>query len=86
MDKLAHLLTGSLMQVGGLLREIVYATMYVGINVKVLLTHGIKDAEWFLRGGSIIEIDQRSAVYFTLQNRKILAYFLDIDRAHKAWK
>ena len=62
IDKLAHLFTSSLMQIGSLLRKIVNATMHIGIHVQVFVTHGIEHTEWFLRGSSIVEVYQRFTI------------------------
>ena len=62
-DELPHTFTGCLVQVGGLLREVVHATVYVGVHVQVFVAHGIEHAEGFLRGGGIVEVDQLAVVY-----------------------
>ena len=62
IDEAANGLAGCLMEVGGLLREIVDATVHVGIDVEVFLAHGIKHAQRLLRRGGIVEIHQRPVV------------------------
>lgn len=54
MDKAAHRLAGGLVQLGGLLRHPVYATVYVGVDVKVLIAHGIEYTQGFLGGGTVV--------------------------------
>ena len=46
------------MKVGSLLREIVNATMHIGIYIEILVAHGIEHAQWLLRGCRIIQIHQ----------------------------
>ena len=73
VDETAHPLTGSLMEVGGLLREVVNATMYIGIHVQVFVAHGIEHTQRLLRCGGVVEVDQRSAINLTRQNGEVLA-------------
>ena len=74
IDKLAHLLACSLVQVGGLLREIVNSAMHVGIDVEILLTHGIEHLQWLLRRRGIVEIHERAVVDRATEYRKIMTY------------
>ena len=78
MDKLAHLLARRLMEVGGLLREVVHTTVHIRIHVEILIAHSVEHAERFLRGGRIIQIHQRLTIHFASQNREILPYLIDI--------
>ena len=72
VDETAHPLTGSLMEVGGLLREIVDATMYIGIHVQIFVAHGIEHTQRLLRCGGVVEVDQRSAIDLARQNGEVL--------------
>ena len=65
IHKLAHLLAGLLMQVGGTLRQEMHAAMHVGIHVVVFIHQCLHHLTRFLRGGSIVEIDKRFAVNLT---------------------
>ena len=58
IDKLAHLFACRLMQVGGLLAQVVDATMHIGIHIEVLVAHRIEHTQRLLRSSSIVEIDQ----------------------------
>ena len=78
MDEVAHLFAGRLMQVGSLLREIVYATMHIGIDIEILVPHGIKHHERLLGRGCIVKIHQRFLVNLAPQNGEILPDFIDI--------
>ena len=78
IDELAHFFAGGLVQVGSLLTEIVNTTMHIGIDIQILVPHGVEHAQGLLRGGRIVEIDQRLAIYFPLQNGKIGPYFLNV--------
>ena len=78
MDKLAHLLARRLMEVGGLLREVVHTTVHIRIHVEILIAHSIQDTHGFLRGSRIIKIHQRLTIHFASENREILPYLIDI--------
>ena len=78
IDKAAHCLSCGLMEVGGLLGEIMHSTMHIGIHIEILNAHGIEHAERFLGGGGIIEINQRFVIYRSRQYREILPYLLYI--------
>lgn len=66
------------MQLGGALTEKMHATVNVGIGIQIFVAHGIKHAQRFLGGGSIVKIDKRTAVYFFGKNREILSYLFYI--------
>ena len=74
VDKLPHCFTGSLVQVGGLLRQIVHTPVHIGIDIEVLLSHGIQHAQRFLSGGSIVKIHQRTVIYRARQDGEVLTY------------
>ena len=78
IDEGAYLLTGSLVQIGCLLGEIVNATMHVGVHIQILLTHGIEHTQGLLRRCRIVQIDQRPTVNFPLKNGEIFSYLIDI--------
>ena len=61
------------MQLSGLLREIVNATMHIGIDVEIFLAHGIEHLQGLLRGSSIIEVHEPAPVYLALKDGKILS-------------
>ena len=50
------------MEVGGTLRQIVHATMHIGIGVEIFIVHCLKHTQWFLCGCRIVEIDERTVV------------------------
>jgi len=62
VDELAHGLACRFVQVGGTLREIVHATMHIGVGVKILFAHGIEHTQRLLRRCSVVEIDERTVV------------------------
>ena len=78
IDELPDPLTCRLMQVGGLLAEIVNATVNVGIHVEILVAHGIEHAQWFLCGCCIVKIDQGPAIHLTAENGEVVAYLSNI--------
>ena len=61
---------------GGAFGEGVDAAMDVGIVALVVVVKGVDDDAGLLRGGGIIEIDQRLAVDFLFEQRKVVADFL----------
>ena len=71
IDEAAHLLTGSLVQVGGLLRQVMNAAMHIGIHVQIFFAHRIEHAERLLRCCRIIKINQRLIIYFPRQDGKV---------------
>ncbi len=62
IDESADGLTGTFVQFGGLLAEPMHAPMDVGIDIEVLVAHGIEHTQRLLRSGRIVEINQRLAV------------------------
>ena len=78
IDKATHFFTGSLVQIGSLLTQIVYATMHIGIHIEIFVAHGIKHHKRFLGGSRIIQIHQRLLIYLAPQDREIFTYFIYI--------
>ncbi len=76
VDETAHGLTRRLMQVGGLLREIMHATVHVGVDIKILVAHGIEHTERLLCCRRVVEIDERTVVDGARENRKIVSHLL----------
>ena len=64
------------MEVGGLLREIVNATVYVGIHVEVLVAHGIEHLKGFLRCRRVVEVHQWMPIHLAREYGEVGAYFL----------
>ena len=62
IDKLSDLLARSFVEVCRLLREVMHASMHIGIDVEILLTHSVEDAKGLLSGSSIVEIYERFAI------------------------
>lgn len=77
-DEITDTLACSLIHDGGLLREIVYAAVYVGVHLVVQVTHHISHATRFLSRGTAVEIDQRPAVDLSPEYREILAYLFNV--------
>ena len=50
------------MEVGGLLRHPMNATMHIGIDIQIFISHGIEHTERLLGSGGIVEINQRLIV------------------------
>ena len=56
-----------------------HPTMHIGIHIEVLIPHGVEHHERLLRGGRIVEIDQRFLIHLTRQNGEILAHLFYIE-------
>ena len=67
-----HGASGLLVQVGGLLREVVHAAMHVGVHLVVFLHHGLYHRAGFLRGGGVVKVNQGAAVHLAGQYGKVL--------------
>ena len=65
VDKLAHFFAGRLVQIGSLLTQVVYTTMYIGIHVQVFVPHRIQHHQRLLRRCRIVQIHQWLAVNLT---------------------
>ena len=76
VDESTNCLASRLVQVGSLLRQVVYTTMHVGIHVEILVAHSVEHHQWFLCGSRIIQINQRLFIYLATQNREIFAYLI----------
>ena len=71
IDKLAHGLAGLLVELGGLLTHPMDATVDIGIDVEILVAHGVQYAEGLLRGGGVVEVNQRFPIYGAREDGKI---------------
>ena len=72
-------LAGGLVEVGGLLREVVHAAMHVGIGVEVLVAHGVEHAKGLLGRGGVVEVDKRAAIDGAREDGEIGADFIKIE-------
>jgi len=77
-EEAADGLAGGFVAVGGLLRETVDAAVDVGVDGGVSVGDGIDDAARLLRGGGIVEIDQRAAIHLAGEEGKVGSYFCNI--------
>ena len=82
IDKLTHLFACSLVQICGLLTQIVHPTMHIGIHIEILIAHRIQHTQRLLRRRSIVEIHQRFLINLPRQNGEILPYLIDIVHIH----
>ena len=71
IDELPHPLTRRLVQVSCLLREVMYATMHVGIHIVVFLHQRVNHLPRLLCRSSIVEIYQWFAIHLAAQYREI---------------
>ena len=75
VDEAPHPLAGGLVEVGGLLREVVHAAVHVGVDGIVFLGDGLHYAPRLLRGGRVVEVNERPAVHLAPEYGEVLAYF-----------
>jgi len=68
IDEAGDFFAGQLVIGGCLLAEGVNAAMDVGVFVFVIIFDPIDDGQRFLRGGGVVEIDQRLAVDFCIED------------------
>src|SRR5215472_3201739 len=60
------------------LRESMHATMDIGVIVAIVVFNGFDYRHWLLRGGRVVQVDQRLAVNALVKNGKIAADFLHV--------
>src|SRR5689334_16301150 len=58
--------------------------MHVGVVVRIVIDKRIDNGLRFLAGGGVIEINQRLAVNFLAENRKIFTNSVDIEGANRS--
>ena len=79
IDKILHIGTRLLVELRGLLRKIMHAPMHVGVHRIIFFGHRLHHGAGLLRGGRVVEIDQRAVVDRAGEYGKILAYFFDVE-------
>ena len=85
IEETADPLAGCLKQLRGLLAEIVYAAMYVGVAARINVDHCLDDLPGTLRCGGVVEIHQRAAAADGLrQDREILPQSLGVEARYCA--
>ena len=78
VDEAADPFPGVFVDVRGLYGEGVGPPVGVGVAAAVITAHGLDHAFRFLRGGAVVQIDDRAAVHRLIQQGKIAAKFLGI--------
>ena len=78
MDEISYSLSGVFVCLGRLLAQIMHTSVDIAVLVEVIVALALNDAQWFLRGGGIVEIDQRLTVNLLVQYRKGISYFFDV--------
>src|SRR5579884_1468627 len=58
-----------------------HAAMDIRVIMAIILLNGFHDRQWLLRGGGIVEINQRMPMYLLVQNGKVLPDSMHIKRA-----
>ena len=84
VDIFLHAAARGLLQVGGLLRQGVYAPVYVGFGRGVHAGDRVGHLAWRLRRRRVVEIYERATVDLPLQNGKLPAYsgYIHCHRGH----
>ena len=83
VDEAANFVAGGFVGVGGAGSEFVRGAVNVGIFVRVEIAQAVDHALRLLRGGGVVEPDQRLAVDALLQDRKIAANGLHVERLRR---
>jgi hypothetical protein len=55
-----------------------HPTVNVAVLVEVIVTLTLDDAQRLLRGGGIVEIDQRLAIDLLVKDGELRPYFVDV--------
>jgi len=66
---------------GGVLGKEMHAAMNIGVATLVVTADGVDDDLRFLRGGRVIQVDQRLAANGGGQDREVAANGFDIERS-----
>ena len=85
IHKTPHRFPRRIVRLGSAHAQRVYAAMDVGVIVLIVVRNGVNHSARFLRGGCVIQINQRLAVNLLGKNREIAADFSKIepDRARR---
>ena len=78
VDEIRHGLAGVFVGFGRLLAQIMHTSVDVTVLVQVIVALALNDAQRFLRGGGIVQINQRLTVNLLVQYRKGISYFFDV--------
>jgi hypothetical protein len=71
----------TVVRLGGHFAEVVNAPMNVGVLFAVVADDAIDDLSRLLRGGGVVEIDERATVaHGSVEDRKIVADAVDVER------
>ena len=78
VDEISNSLSGMFVCLGRFLAQIMHATMDVTVLVQVIVALALDDAQGFLGGGGIVQINQGLAINLLVQYRKGISYFFDV--------
>src|ERR1700722_1375674 len=79
IQKVRHLAARILIGIGGAGCELMGGTMNVGVLVFVKIRNAVDHALRLLRGGCVVQPDQRMAVHLFVQYRKVAAHRADVE-------
>ena len=82
--KVATFPSGGFINIGRYLREVVYASVYIGILVGVIMREGIDDRAGFLRCGAVVEVHERLALHLLAQDGEVRANAAHVKRLCRA--
>ena len=81
MDEALHLLTRAFVRRGGALGEQVHPAVHVGVVVEVVAGDRVDHGARLLRRRGVVEIHERLAVDFLVEDGKVLPHPLDVHGA-----
>ena len=84
VDELRDAGAGAFVGVGGAHRKRMEAAMHVAVVALVVVDERFDHRSRLLRGGAVVEVDERLAVDLLMQNREIGADFLDVEHGHQS--
>ena len=79
MNEVCHGLASVFVSLGGLLAQVMHATMDVAILVQIIVALTLDDVQRFLRSGGIVEIDQGLAVDLLVEAGELGSYLVNIQ-------
>ena len=79
IDVSTHLFARGFDQVGGLLRQGVHTTVYIGLVAMIHLVDGIDHTAWRQRCGGIVQIDERPPLDLAIKDGILGSDFVDVQ-------
>ena len=80
MDEIGNGLTSMLISLCRFLAQVMHPTVDIAVLMQVIVTLTVDDAQWFLCGSRIVEIDQGFAIDLLVEDGELASYFVDIHQ------